>query len=261
VPTGYHADVVVDIAKAGKQVFTEKPIAMTMADVDRMIDACHKAKVILQVGFVRRFDDDWLKFKELVLSGVIGRPVMWRSVSAGHMPVKWFIDEKIGGGPFIDGCIHNFDFGLFTFGKADQAIASLRRFRADTTSLDSGTAIVKYKSGDEIMCAWSWGLPQGCSSKFFHDAIGPAGVLNFASGSQEDGSIEYDISNEKEKNMKVKVEKYNILDSFKRQIEHFIDCVEHKKEPMANGEDGKRVLEVCLAVIESGKTGKPVTIK
>lgn len=262
VPTGYHVDIVVDAARAGKQIFCEKPIAMTMDDADRMVKVCKKAEVILQVGFVRRFDDEWLKYRELIQSGVIGRPVIWRSVAGSGMPpAKWFNDEKIGGGPFIDGCVHNFDFARFTFGEAKEVVASLKKFREDTTALDSGTAIVKFKSGDEVMCSWSWGLPDGCRAAGMHDTVGPDGALLFPSGNVvEDKFIEFIICNRKEKNMMVRVEKDGVQRGFYRQMEHFVDCVANGKEPIATGEDGRKALEIALAVIQSGKTGKPVPI-
>lgn len=260
VPTGYHADIVVDAARAGKQIFCEKPIAMTMEDADKMVEACKKAGVVLQIGFVRRFDDAWLKYRELIQSGVIGRPVIWRSVAGSGMPpAKWFNDEKIGGGPFIDGCIHNFDFALYTFGDAKEAVASLKKFRSDTTALDTGTAVVKFKSGDELMLSWSWGLPDGCSAAGAHDTIGPDGGLVFPSGNVvEDKFVEFRIRNRNDKNGTVRVEKDSIAKGFYKQMEHFIDCVENKKEPIVNGEDGRKALEIALAVIQSGKTGKPV---
>ncbi len=261
VPTLYHAKVVIDAAKSGKHIFCEKPIAMTLADADNMIEVCKKAGVVFQVGFVRRFDEEWLKFRELVQSGVIGRPVIWRSAAGSHVPIKWFIDEKIGGGPFIDGCVHNFDFALFTFGEAQLAVASLKKFRSDTTALDTGTAVVKFKSGDELMLSWSWGLPAQCHGSTLHDALGPAGAIIFPSGGNpEDKFMEFKIFNEKEKDKAEKVARDSIFKAFYKQMEHFIDCVENKKEPIVTGEDGKKAIAIALAVIQSAKTGKPVVI-
>jgi myo-inositol 2-dehydrogenase/D-chiro-inositol 1-dehydrogenase len=58
-PARFHADLVVAAATAGKHVFCEKPMALTLADVDRAIDAARTAGVVLQVGFNRRFAADW----------------------------------------------------------------------------------------------------------------------------------------------------------------------------------------------------------
>ena len=58
-PARFHADLIVAAAQAGKAVFCEKPAALTLADLDRAIDAVRAAGVVLQVGFNRRFAPDW----------------------------------------------------------------------------------------------------------------------------------------------------------------------------------------------------------
>ena len=83
IPTYEHHALVLEAAKHGKHIFCEKPMAMTMDDALEMEEVCRAAGVKLQLGFVRRFDNEWLKFKEIVTSGQLGRPVVWRSASAG----------------------------------------------------------------------------------------------------------------------------------------------------------------------------------
>ena len=105
-PTGYHRDAVIAAAAAGKHIFCEKPMAMNVADCDAMERTCTGAGVVLQIGFVRHFCNEWLKLREIIQSGQIGRPVVWRSVSGGSgAPTPWFFDKEIGGGPFIDGAV------------------------------------------------------------------------------------------------------------------------------------------------------------
>jgi predicted dehydrogenase len=74
VPTFLHADVVCAAAAAGKHVLCEKPIAMKLEDAKRMTAACEAAGVRFQVGFVRQFSTEWLKLREVITSGRIGRP-------------------------------------------------------------------------------------------------------------------------------------------------------------------------------------------
>ena len=64
VPQGRHAEVVVAAAGAGKHVFCEKPMAMTVSDCERMLAAVREAGVILQIGYVMRFSEDAQKVKE-----------------------------------------------------------------------------------------------------------------------------------------------------------------------------------------------------
>ena len=71
-PTFQHPAPVIAAAKAGKHVFCEKPMALKVADARRMANACRQADVRLTIGFVRRFDTQWGKLKDIVQSGAVG---------------------------------------------------------------------------------------------------------------------------------------------------------------------------------------------
>ena len=73
-PTGTHADLIVQAAKAGKQIFCEKPIAFSLDKIDMALDAVAKAGVKLQIGFNRRFDSNFARVRGAVVRGEIGDP-------------------------------------------------------------------------------------------------------------------------------------------------------------------------------------------
>src|SRR4051794_33037135 len=117
VPTHLHAPIAIDALNAGKHVFCEKPMARTMPQAQAMADAARKSGAALQIGFVRRFDHGWLVWRDALLAGKIGRPAVWRDFQSSPGQVApWFQTDAQGGGPFLDGCIHNFDFALWTLG-------------------------------------------------------------------------------------------------------------------------------------------------
>src|ERR1700712_746618 len=80
-PAATHTDLVVAAARAGKHVFCEKPMALTLADADRAIQAADDAGVALQVGFNRRFDSDFVAAHDAIVAGSIGTPQMLRSLT------------------------------------------------------------------------------------------------------------------------------------------------------------------------------------
>ena len=80
-PAATHTDLVVAAAHAGKHVFCEKPMALTLDDADRAIDAAHTAGVALQVGFNRRFAIDFALMHDQVAAGVLGTPQLLRSLT------------------------------------------------------------------------------------------------------------------------------------------------------------------------------------
>ncbi|MCS7192152.1 MAG: Gfo/Idh/MocA family oxidoreductase, partial [Armatimonadetes bacterium] len=98
VPQGKHAEVVVAAAQAGKHIFCEKPMAMSVAECRAMNEAVKKAKVILQIGYVMRFSEDAQKIKDWL--NRIGRPVVFRDLWAvvRGSPARWVHDAQMGGG-------------------------------------------------------------------------------------------------------------------------------------------------------------------
>ena len=180
-PTFTHRDIVIAAAQAGKQIFCEKPLALTVADCQAMLDACEIAGVQLMVGFVRRFDNHWGKVHDLIHANAIGRPVVWRQCNAGSCPKSpWYMDKNKGAGPLMDGAVHTCDFARHIYGDAAAVWADLTRLRRDRTAWDTGTAAIRFASGDDLVLSWSWGLPAGVSAGGFTDAFGPDGALLFS---------------------------------------------------------------------------------
>ena len=265
LPTGLHAAATIAAAKAGKHVFCEKPMAMRLSDTDRMMAACETAGVKLMIGHVRRYDNDWGTFKKIIDSGAIGRPILWRQTAGGSMPGRWFMDAKMGGGPFIDGAVHNWDFANLVFGQPLEALCSIMRFLPDTTALDTGAAIVRYQSGDEVMLSWSWGLPRGCGAGGTMEALGPKGVVKFPGTFSEEGLEAYD----KDKlgaylldtGSKKELVTFQKKDMFAEEWKDFRDALAGNRPPLTTGIASKTAVAVALAVLKSGASRKPVQIK
>ncbi|MCD6232514.1 Gfo/Idh/MocA family oxidoreductase [Candidatus Aerophobetes bacterium] len=267
LPTFLHREVVIRSAAKGKHIFCEKPIAMNLRDADEMIKACQKNRVKFMMGFVRRFDNFWGKAREIIKGGLLGRPVIWHNIaSSSGAPHSWYFDKEKGGGPLIDGAVHNYDFGHYTFGRVKRVFATTMRFKESISAIDTGSAIIKYESGDEHIISWSWGLPRGAFGARVTDIIGPRGGLLFP-----------DCFNEKEIPQSIDQERYGVFllslkgekkewikweknDMFFDELLHFVDCIREDREPCVTGEDGKKALEVGLAVLKSGETGSPVEI-
>jgi len=248
-PTGFHPDLVVAAASAGKHVFCEKPMAMSVAEAERMAQACEDNGVLLQLGFVRHFCNEWLKLRELIQSGAIGRPVVWRSLSGGSgAPTPWFFDRKIGGGPFIDGAVHNYDFARFTFGDASRVTANLRHMKSTGDSWDTGTAVVDFESGDQLIMCWSWGLPghgADVRADSAHDVLGPDGAIIFA------GNNQFAVRTKGEETL-VDYEPDTGADWFRRQMGHFIDCMQTGQQPDVGAREGIEATRIAEAILNTG---------
>ena len=109
-PTSTHREVVIAAAEAGKAIFVEKPTALTMAATDEMLAAVSKAGVMFQVGFMRRFDRAYAAARQKIDAGLIGDPVVVRSI--GRDPFRTsleYANPAASGGLIVDMGIHDFD--------------------------------------------------------------------------------------------------------------------------------------------------------
>ncbi|MGI6366876.1 MAG: Gfo/Idh/MocA family protein [Anaerolineae bacterium] len=265
--THTHADLTVRAAQAGKHVFCEKPMAATIQDAQRMIEACNTAGVKLGIAQCRRFDNEWLKLRELIREGAIGRPVVWRVVAAagGSREPSWFKEAGKGQGTFVDLAVHHMDFARYTFGEADWVFASTQEWQPVSTAPDTGTVIIRFRSGDEMTLSWSMGIAPGVTGGHLHDVIGP--------GPGEGGAISfpepmfYRVLNREPYALAVhcpqgvtRLAEFKRNDMYVDEWMDFIAAVREDREPLITGQEGKASLAIGLAALESGKTGQRVKL-
>ncbi len=258
-PTYLHAEIVIAAAQAGKQIFCQKPMAMNSHDCYRMIKACRECGVRLQIGFVRRFDNDWGTMKGLIDSGVLGRPVLWRTVSGGPPPGSpFFMDRFEGGGPLIDGMVHNYDFASACFGQPVEVKSMPMKIHHTTTALDTGTVLVRFEHKDALMGSWSWGLPAGVRSSGCAEILGPNGVLFFPrSYDPAKAEGKYDPATQGAYLLELadgqsQVVPFKKKDMFREEMRHFADWVQNNTEPQVIGQDGLRATRIAELALNGG---------
>jgi len=263
-PTYLHAAPVIAAARAGKHVFCEKPMAMKLADARRMANACDKAGVHFTVGFVRRFDTMWGKMKTVVQSGALGRPVIWRFAAGGRPKQPWFRDADKGGGPLLDGAVHNYDFALQMLGPVATVQASSLQFDDTSVGADTASVILTFASGDQHSLIWSWGMPEGLRVAGLNDLIGPDGALQFGMtaaeppkryDSERQGAFTLDARNGRQR-----VYTYPKRDMFLDQLKHVVASFAKGEQPVVTAQDGIDSLEVGAAVLKAGRTRRTITL-
>jgi predicted dehydrogenase len=124
LPTFLHPDMTVEALEAGVHVLCEKPMALSVAECDRMIAAARSSGKILQIGHCIRFWPEYVVAKELVASGRYGKPVAATLRRFSSMPTwspdNWFADEGRSGGQPLDLHIHDSDYVHHVFGLPDR---------------------------------------------------------------------------------------------------------------------------------------------
>src|SRR4030066_1349815 len=148
--TNTHAFIVKDAAKAGKQIFCEKPLALDLADIDDVLETVEKTKVKLQVGFNRRFDKSFQRVREIVASGEIGRPCIVRITNRDPQPPSLEY-AKTSGGMFLDMSIHDFDMARFQNGEVDEVDAVgnvlIAPYLKDIGDVDIDVITLRFENG------------------------------------------------------------------------------------------------------------------
>ena len=266
IPTQFHADASVKMLQRGKHVLCEKPMARTLKECDEMNAAAKANNVVLQIGFVRRFDPDWGKIRELVQAGKVGRPCLWRRIVVGAAPGPpnygtWYSESRFSDGPHNESGSHDFDFVRYVFGDVKAVTASCWHMGRTGDVRDTTTTIVDFKSGDQMVCMWCWCLPPKCSGAFGGlDVVGPDGVIK---GPEKVAGDEYRYTVVGAGGVETKYP-FPLIRTGKfwsqGQMDNFIESIRGRETPRATGEDGRKAQEMTLAAFESTRTGRRIEI-
>ena len=207
-PPSFHAEYAIRVAAAGKPVYVEKPMALTYQDCQRMIYACQQAGVPLFVAYYRRRLPLFLKVKELVESGTIGK-VRFITIALYAPPeenerdcynLHWHVFPEIsGGGRFVDMGCHQLDFLDYVFGP----IVEARGFAANQARLypaeDVVCASFRFDSGVMGNGVWCFTVSEESQADRM-EIIGDAGKIRFSAFTPspirvetEEGISEYDL--------------------------------------------------------------------
>ena len=258
-PARFHADLVVAAAAAGKGVFCEKPMAMTIADVDRAIDAAATAGVVLQVGFNRRFAADWAAARALVDDGRLGTPRLLRSVTrdpGGFDPARVAPDTI-----FNETLIHDFDTLRFLNPGAEAvevhalADALVEPDWRDRGLLDTAVVTVRFDNG-------AVGVAEACFEAAYGydvrgEVFGSGGMATLGDGrrtgmtfSAAPGQLAETVRSDQEL----------LGDAYTAELAAFVDAVRGDAPVPVGGEDARAALGIALAAAKSVRDRRPVRV-
>jgi len=270
-PNVYHCDVTVRAAKAGKHIVIEKPIAMNLAEADRMITACKAANVKLMYAEELCFTPKYVRMKALLDEGALGKPVLLKQSEkhdGPHADHFWDV-ERSGGGVTMDMGCHAIAF--FRWLNGNNPIASVYAqmstsvHNAKTRGDDNAIIILEFQNGVTALAEESWtklGGMDDCAEIHGSEGVAYADVLQGNS-----------IQTYSTRGVGYAVEKAGITTGwsftmyeeiwnygFPQELQHFVDCVQHDTPPLVTGEDGRAVLEAIFAAYASAGTGRKVAL-
>ncbi len=270
-PNALHKQMTCDAARAGKHVVCEKPLAMTLAEADEMIDVCREAGVLLLYAEELFFTPKYVKAKEMADQGAFGKVHLVKQSekhSGPHSP--WFWDsERSGGGAWMDLGCHGIAFCYWFLGrpKIESVFCQMGTYvhRDKTECEDEVIGILEFAGGALGVIENSWSKPGGMDDRI--EVYGDSGVtygnLHMGNALPTYSARGYGYAVEKAGSITgwsypVFEELWNY--GLPQEMRHFARCVRGKESPQSTGEDGRVVLEVLCAGYASAGQGSKVAL-
>lgn len=258
-PARTHAGLVVAAAQAGKAVFCEKPMAVTLADADRAIAATREATVVLQVGFNRRFADDWAAARAALDSGRVGTPRLLRSVTrdpGGFDPATVPLDTI-----FLETLIHDFDTLRFLNPGAEPvevsavADALVEPKWRDRGVRDTAVVTVRFDNG-------AIGVAEACFEAAYGydvrgEVLGSAGMVQIGDG-RRSGMVYSGAGGRIVETVRGDQELFAA--AYTAELAAFCDAVRGGTAATVGGLDARAALQIALAAAESARSGRTVAL-
>ncbi|MBI2928901.1 MAG: Gfo/Idh/MocA family oxidoreductase [Verrucomicrobia bacterium] len=271
VPNDMHCALTLDAAAAGKHVVMEKPLCLNLADADRMVAACKKAKVKLMYAEELCFAPKYVRLKQLLDSGALGKPVLVKQSekhSGPHAPHFWDVN-RAGGGVTMDMGCHAIEFFRWMLGrpKIKSVYAQMGTYvhTDKTQGEDNAILILEFENGAMAVAEESWTKLGGMDDRAeVHGSKGVAYAdLLHGNAIETYSATGYDYAVEKAGStvgwsFTIYEEIWNY--GFVQEMAHFVDCVQNDKQPLVTGEDARVVLEALFAAYESAGTGRKVQL-
>lgn len=269
-PSGDHADNAVALAPYGKHLVVEKPMALTIDDADRMIAACDRAGVKLFVVKQNRYNYPVQKLRGAIEEGRFGKLVM------GTVRVRWCRDQayydqdawrgtwRYDGGVFTNQASHHVDLLEWMMGDVESVFARSMTRLVRIEAEDTGVALLKFRNG-------ALGIIEATTATRPKDLEGSISILG------ENGTVEiggFAVNEMKIWNFKDPrpddadvVQRYRVNPpdvygfGHVEYLRNVIDSIRSNKKALVDGLEGRRSLELIMAIYESIETGRDVPLR
>ena len=248
-------------AEKGVHVFVEKPMASTVEDCQKMIDICKEKKVTLAIGHKKRFLPALVRLKELT-EGELGpiRYMIHRYPHPGMSGDDWFWQEDDGGGPILENAVHAADMMGFLMGDVEKVYAEGGAFFAPPErrpQIDCAVYTLRFKSGSIATVGAGMVSMRGFAFEDYYIA-NENGVAEVSGPFDSADVLRYALRGDPQQ---MHEENYSGANTFRAELDNFMQCSRTGEEPGANGEAGKKAVAICRAAKESADTGEPVEVK
>jgi myo-inositol 2-dehydrogenase/D-chiro-inositol 1-dehydrogenase len=258
-PTSTHARLIEAAVTAGKAVWSEKPIALGLAETEHVVELVERTGIPVQIGFMRRFDPGYLRAKERIESGALGRLETFRALSRDtYPPPLEFL--RTSGGLFLDMAVHDFDLARFLVGEVDEveawgAVLIDERF-AQADDIDTAVTLLRFSNGalgtveTSRRSAWGYDIRTevaGSEGKVVVDAAQKTPmVYSRAFGFEADHHESFP-------------DRFEV--AFRRELEAFFESLAAGRPPAPGPTEALATLRLALAATRSWRERRPVRVR
>ena len=265
-PTPTHLSLASLAAENKKHVFLEKPMALSLKECDEILDVTDQNAVILQLGFMRRFDPEFVAAAQRIEAGEIGQPMMIKSNTHGPgLPPPWARDLRTSNGMLAEVNSHDWDATRWLMGsnyeRVYTEVANLKgqANNVDTPDFyDNVLVNIKFESG-------SLGLISGvCPCGYGYDArveiIGDKGIMQI--GELKGQAVV--VCTNRDQGLITPITRtwpQRFEWAYINELEHFISCIQNETNPLVGGDEGRWAVAGVLAGTKSFMEERPVYLK
>jgi UDP-N-acetyl-2-amino-2-deoxyglucuronate dehydrogenase len=269
-PSGLHAEQGCAAARRGIHVLTEKPLDITTARADELINECERNKVKLGVFFQDRVSTDIAKLKELIDTGKVGNPFLASAQVRWYRPPEYYSNSRWrgtwaldGGGALINQGVHTVDLLLWLLGDVRKVYAKAKTALHKIEVEDTVVATLEFASGALGTLEATTAAYPGYSRRV--EISGSEGTLVL----EHDRLIKMDLripieqsSDNSQFNTNESASSPIVSDvrGHRKIIEDFLNAIQTQRDPLCNGREGRRSIRLIEAIYESSKSGQIIPL-
>lgn len=252
LPTPLHVSLGLKAVAAGRAVFIEKPLAGSLEEGARLVEAAEKANVPLMPGQVVRFFPEFATGRRLVAQGAVGTPAAARVRRGGGAPRgldRWFLDHSKSGGILLDLAVHDFDWLRWTLGEVKRIYSRSVTAKAGQ-GVDYALTTMTFDSGCVAHVENTWMDPSGGRAAF--EIAGSGGLIQY------DSRQTATLRTHTEGKSVAEAPLLPADDPYYNELRQFVDAVQSGRPTPVTGRDGLMALSIALAARESALTDRVV---
>jgi len=262
-PSPFHVKTGIQLAERNIHLFIEKPISNTIADVQTLISMCAQRHLTLMVGYNFRFYPPLQKMRQAVLDGKIGRVLSVRAEIGQYLP-DWrpgrsyqesvSAKKSLGGGALLE-LSHELDYVRWILGDVDRVYARASLISdLEMDVEDMAEIILEFKNG--ALGSIHLDMVQRAPLRMCR-IVGAEGTIEWHGHNHQVRLFTASDHTWQDVHDVVEIDRNGM---YEEELQHFLNCVEDGQQPICDGEDGLRALQIVIAAKQSSMQGRSIDL-